>query len=439
MRVLIVNTSELRGGAAVAARRLMNALTESGVKAKMLVADKQTEHISVCPLPRRWLHRWHFLYERWRIFCHLHFSRRHLFDIDTGAEGYDITRLPEFQEADVIHLSWVNQGMLSLRVIERIVQSGKAVVWTMHDIWPATALCHLTLDCERFLDTCHHCPCLPGGGGARDLAARVWQQKQRVWGGGEIVFVACSQWLAGRAAESGLLRHSRVVSIPNPIDTRLFCPGDRSEARRRLGLPTEGRLILFAAQRVTNAYKGIGYLQEAIERLVATHPEMRQDTALLVLGGDAGACAGSFSLTAHALPYTSSQERIIDIYRAADLFVLPSLSENLPNTIMEAMACGVPCVAFRVGGIPEEIDHRANGYVAEYRSADDLARGIRWTLDEADHDALSEAARHKVIRAYSMGSVARRYQDLYQEVLTQRHRTRYANSLKLEARQPITL
>ena len=119
--------------------------------------------------------------------------------------------------------------------------------------------------------------------------------------------------------------------------------------------------------------------------------------------------------------YVSDEDAIASAYRAADLFVLPSLSENLPNTIMEAMACGVPCVGFKVGGIPEEIDHQKNGYVAAYRDSDDLARGISWVLCEADREALSHAAVRKVTQNYSQSSVALRYSELYQEILAQKH------------------
>ena len=128
MRVLIVNTSEKTGGAAVAARRLMEALNNHGVKTKMLVRDKETDHVSVAALPQSPMLRWHFLWERLVVFAHLHFSRKHLFEIDMANAGSDITRLPEFQEADIIHLHWVNQGMLSLSGIRKILRSGKPVV-----------------------------------------------------------------------------------------------------------------------------------------------------------------------------------------------------------------------------------------------------------------------------------------------------------------------
>ena len=157
MKVLIVNTSERTGGAAVAASRLMEALNNNGVKAKMLVRDKQTDAVTVAALPGRWRQQWNFLWERWCLLWHLRGQRRYLFKLDMGNAGSDITRLPEFKEADVVHLHWVNQGMLSLQGIRRILDSGKPVVWTMHDAWPSTALCHLTLGCKNYKTQCRNC------------------------------------------------------------------------------------------------------------------------------------------------------------------------------------------------------------------------------------------------------------------------------------------
>ena len=142
-----MNTSERTGGAAVAASRLMEALNNNGVKTKMLVRDKESDALTVCTLPQTWRLRWHFLWERLVIWLHLRLRREHLFEIDIANAGTDITQLPEFQEANVIHLHWVNQGMLSPKDISSILRSGKRVVWTMHDIWPATAICHYARGC----------------------------------------------------------------------------------------------------------------------------------------------------------------------------------------------------------------------------------------------------------------------------------------------------
>lgn len=422
MRVLIVNTSENTGGAAVAANRIMDALNNNGVKAKMLVRDKATDDPSVARLGGGPLRKLAFLWERWCIFCHSGFSRKHLFEIDIANAGTDITKTREFKEADVIHLQWVNQGMLSLGGIARILDSGKPVVWTMHDMWPATALCHLTFGCRKYTTGCTRCPLLPGGGFMGDLAAAVWKRKERLYKKhGGIFFVTCSRWLAGEARRSRLLEGRKVTAIPNPIDIRTFCPGDRAEARRILGLPEGKRLALFVAQRVSNVNKGVSYLIEACSRLVKSCPDLDGNFGVVTLGGCGDELAGSFDVPLYSLGYVTDVRKIVCAYRAADIFVMPSLSENLPNTIMEAMACGVPCVGFNTGGISEMIDHRKNGYVAKYRDAADLAEGMRWTLAEADYDALARDAVRKVTSSYSQQSVALKYIEVYNQAIAFRH------------------
>ena len=142
---------------------------------------------------------------------------------------------------------------------------------------------------------------------------------------------------------------------------------------------------------------------------------------VVILGGHAEEVADQLPMKAHPLGYVNDEQRIVSVYQAVDAFVLPSLSENLPNTIMEAMACGLPCVGFKVGGIPEEIDHRKNGYVAEYRNSSDLAEGIRWILEESDYEELSRQCVHKVVQHYSQQSVALSYLDIYQQAMAFKH------------------
>ena len=414
MRVLIVNTSERTGGAAVAANRLMEALHNNGVKAKMLVRDKTTDSLTVAALPPSWRNGWHFLWERLVIWLHLRLRRQRLFEIDIANSGTDITRLPEFQEADVIHLHWVNQGMLSLKGIRKILDSGKPVVWTMHDIWPATALCHYARGCEQFRQACSDCPLLPGSG-RKQLACRVWKGKQRMMEGHRIRFVACSRWLADEARGSALLKDQQVVSIPNTIDTHVFRPQDKQKARAALGLPQDKRIVLFVSQRVTDPRKGIAYLTEALRQLTVQQPRWRDEAVVAILGGHSEEVAAQLSLPAFPLGYVNQPQRIVEVYNAADVFVLPSLEDNLPNTLMEAMACGVPCVGFRVGGIPEMIDHQENGYVARFQDAADLASGIGYVLGQADYGALSRNCLQKVAHCWSQQSVARQYIKVYEE------------------------
>ena len=417
MRVLLVNTSEKTGGAAVAANRLMEALNNNGVKAKLLVRDKITDNITVVGLKQSIWRQLPFLWERFVVFLHTHLSKHHLFDIDIANAGIDITRMREFQEADVIHLHWINQGMLSLKNIRKILDSNKAVVWTMHDIWPASSICHYSRGCNYFKSHCHHCQLLPGGGFDNDLSSKVWEAKKRILNDRNIQFVACSRWLEGEAKRSALLVGQNVTNIPNPIDTRVFTVNDKRESRMTAGLPLDKRIILFVSQKVTDKRKGIEYFIDAIDKLVAKNPQMKDDTAIAILGGHAEDVAEQLPLPTFPIGYINDERKIVAVYNSADVFVLPSLEDNLPNTIMEAMACGVPCVAFKVGGIPEMIDHRRNGYVASVRDAADLAEGIEWVLAPMRHEELSSEAVKKVNLRYSQHSVAMKYIEVYNQAI----------------------
>lgn len=417
MRVLIVNTSEKTGGAAVAANRLMEALNNNGVKAKMLVRDKATENITIASLPHSPLLQWHFLWERWRAFWHLHFSSVHLWEIDLACAGSDITKLREFKEADVIHLSWINQGMLSLKSIRKIIKSGKPIVWTMHDIWPATGICHYARGCNRYASACGNCPLLPHKGSKHDISNKVFRRKKELYQHSNIYFVTCSKWLERQAKKSALFTGLHLTNIPNPIDTRVFYPHDKAEARLRAGLPDDKKIILFVSQKVTDERKGMSFFVEAIDKLVARHPEMKENTVVAILGGHSEDVAEKLSLPAFPLGYVSDEKTIVQIYSSADAFVLPSLEDNLPNTIMEAMACGVPSVGFKVGGIPEMIDHQKNGYVANYRDADDLAQGMYWVLEEADAEVLKSNSLQKVAHNYSQHAVAMNYIEVYNQAM----------------------
>lgn len=421
MRVLILNTSEKTGGAAVAANRLMDALNNNGVKAKMLVRDKVTDQITVVGLRHSLMQQWRFLWERWVVFCHLHFSKRRLFEIDIANTGTDITRMREFKEADVIHIHWINQGFLSLKVIRKILDSGKPVVWTMHDVWPATAICHYTRGCGYFKSRCHACQLLPGNGGDNDLSSKIWEEKKRMLNGHNVHFVTCSRWLEGEARQSALIAGHPITNIPNAIDTHVFTRGDKEKARMTLSLPLDKKIILFVSQKVTDVRKGMEYFVGALERMVESCPKMRETTVVAVLGGHAEDVVEKLPLKAYPLGFVSDEKLIVDIYNSADVFVLPSLEDNLPNTIMEAMACGVPCVGFKVGGIPEMIDHQLNGYVAKFRDITDLAAGILWVLGEDNGLRLSDNCLKKVATNYSQRSVALKYTEIYNQALAFKH------------------
>ena len=416
MRVLIINTSERMGGAAIAANRLMDALRNNGIKAKMLVCDKQTDQISVIGLKKSWWKVWQFIWERIVIWKANKFKKHNLFAVDIANTGTDITSLPEFQQADVIHLHWINQGMLSLKDIERILNSGKPVVWTMHDMWPCTAICHHARECDKYQEECKCCPYLLHGGHEKDLSNKIFHLKKEIYKIASITFITCSKWLKGRAIPSKLLEGHTIIDIPNPINTNLFKPRNKQDARTKCNLPTDKKLILFGSAKITDKRKGIDYFIESCKWLAEKYPNLKEKIGIVVYGKNSEQLVPLLPFNVYSLSYISNEKELVNIYNAVDIYVTPSLEENLPNTIMEAMACGVPCVGFNVGGIPEMIDHLHNGYVADYKSAEDFANGIHWVLTEGDYETLSEEASRKVTTCYSEGTIAKKYIEVYNKI-----------------------
>lgn len=417
MRVLIVNTSERTGGAAIAANRLMEALKNNGIKAKMLVRDKASDQITVAAIPQTVSLKINFIMERLAIWQANHFKKHNLFQLDIANTGTDITALPEFKEADIIHLHWINQGYLSLKNIRRIIDSGKPVVWTMHDMWPFTGICHYSGTCENYRSFCHNCPMLINGGSKNDLSTKIFRQKQNMLKGAHITFVACSQWLEEKAKRSSLLTGQNILSIPNTVNANIFKPTDRRQARLQYNLPLEKKLLLFGSLKTTDKRKGLRYLIEACHLLNKQQPELAEQTGIIIVGKQAEEAREEFPFPVYAIDYVEHERRMAQIYNAADAYVTPSLEDNLPNTIVEALSCGIPCVGFRIGGIPEMIDHKENGYIAEPANAADLAEGIQYVLNEEQSKRLSEAAIKKALAAYGETHVANKYIAVYQQAI----------------------
>lgn len=392
MKVLIISTTERTGGGAIAAKRLLTALNKNGIKAKMLVRDKQTDDVNVASygniIPK--------VMERLRLMCRLIKPFRQTWQYDLASDGIDILSTPEYKEADVIHLHWVNQGMLSLKQLRQMLLSGKRIVWTMHDEWPFRGIRHYTEEGNAIEEK-----------NISDLEERLFKSKQEIYQLGNIRFVGCSQWITDLAQEA--MPNANVRHINNCIPHRIFHPQDRQDARKAFSLPQDQKLILFTCQKVTDKRKGMAYLLEALKYLNEPKPH------LVVVGGNTedllNSNLGIDPSNLHFIPYVNGEREMARLYSAVDCFVTPSLQDNLPNTIAEAMSCGTPCVGFNAGGIPEMISHMKNGYVAQYCDSKDLAHGIECALS---HPEWKEAAMHSAAHDYSEDRVAKEYAKAYE-------------------------
>jgi glycosyltransferase involved in cell wall biosynthesis len=416
MKVVLINSSDKSGGAAVACTRLLHALHANGVQVSMLVKDKATNNELIESTTttkfKKIINFYRFAFER-LIFFFYERSKEVRFAFSIANTGEDISKHHLVKEADIIHLHWFNQGYLSIKDIHKLLALNKPMVWTLHDMWPFTGGCHYAGDCNAYQRTCNHCPYLKKPG-IHDLSAKIFFLKQTLYQKQNITFVGCSEWMAETARKSELIQKFEIKSIPNPIDTKIYKSINQIEVRNRLHLPENKLLILFGAANIFDKRKGFDYLIKALRILIEEQPETKNSIELILFGKAQQNIDLAYKI--HQMPYINAEEEIVLLYNAADLFVLPSLEDNLPNTVMESLACGTPVVAFSIGGLPEMIEHGKNGYLAQYRSSRDLANGIKWVINHKDRKSIKDYSVLKVLNNYSFNRISSCYTQLYNEI-----------------------
>lgn len=419
MKVLLLNTFDTNSGSALAARRLTQGLRAVGVDASMLVQKKlsqnptvlgpQTKFEEVTAKASRALHNLPLKLSRQSV--HSEFSVPWAPKILPGLAQ----SLPQVAsiKPDLINLHWVNYNYLQ---IEEIARLNIPIVWTMHDMWPFTGGCHYSGDCDRYGKTCGACPQLESLN-ERDLSRWVWQRKAKAWEKLNLTLVTPSSWLAECTRESSLFRTQRVEVIANGLDLNLYQPTPQQLARKTLNLPQDKKIVLFGAVNATQSRrKGFHLLQPALQQLANSTWQKQID--LVVFGANPSSDQPDLGFKTHYLGKINDEKVLALAYAAADVFVAPSLQDNLPNTLVEAIACGTPCVAFDVGGILDIIEHQQNGYLAHPYDVEDLAQGIAWVLEQPDrHQQLCERARQKAEQTFTLEGQANRYLALFNQVI----------------------
>lgn len=412
MKVAIINRSDAKGGAAVFTYRLMCALRAQGVDASMLVCDAAGGVPHVVDYAQPIADRYHFLAERWQIFCNNGFSCENLFKVDTADWGRDLSAHPVVRDADVILLNWINQGALSLSSIHKLCRSGKPVVWTMHDMWNCTGICHHAYDCDHYRQQCGCCPYLSSSH-SHDLSYRSWCKKNNLYSAPNLHFVAVSNWLAEKCAYSSLLGDKAVTVIPNSLPVDDFAALRRPNAD--YDIPSHRKLIALGAARLDDPVKGFDYLIAATRSLKEHYPQHEDNFHLLLFGDIRDASL----LHKIAIPYTYlgsvKPHEVSHILTHADVLLSTALYESFGGTLIEGQAAGCVPVTFGSGGQVDIVEHLRTGYIAQYKSSDDLARGIEW----AASCGIERSFLHdEVVRRFSPHVVSRRYIELFNSLLS---------------------
>jgi glycosyltransferase involved in cell wall biosynthesis len=415
MKILLVNSSDTEGGATRAMYRLHQGLQQQA-NAHLLVQTKRSSDRAVSGAPAGSGKAQ--ILEGLRLTLDALPLQRYR---QRGGSTFSLQWLPDTipkQVArfnpDVVNLHWIHNGLMRL---ETLAQLPQPLIWTLHDMWAFTGGCHYDQGCARYAQTCGACPQL-GSLRSHDLSRWVWQRKAKAWKSLNLTIVAPSRWLGDSAKSSALLRDRRIECIPYGIDTEVYQPIDRATARQLLHLPLDKRLVLFGALSATaDKRKGFHLLLPALQALGQLG--WQDNLELVIFGATRPATVPDFGFPSHYLGLLHDDLSLALLYSAADVFVAPSTQDNLPNTVLEAIACGVPCVAFAIGGMPDLIDHQRQGYLAQPYQVDDLARGLHWVLADAErHRLLSQAARQKALQAFTLDRQASRYLSLFSDLVS---------------------
>lgn len=322
-------------------------------------------------------------------------------------------------DPDIIHLHWVCGACMSTK--DLVFLSRFSIVWTLHDSWAFTGGCHIPYSCVKYESNCFSCEQLKENS-VFDLSNFIWHRKKKCYKNMQMQVIAPSQWLARCAKNSFLFKKKPVTVISNGIDTSLYKPLNKVEAKKILGINKEHKVILFGAMNsTTDANKGFQFLIKAIKKL---SQNIKPDSTLeiVIFGANEPMEPLDFGFKTTYVGRIHDDISLVVLYSAADVMIVPSKSENFPNTVLEAMACGTPVVGFNVGGIPEMIDHKINGYVAQAYKADDLKEGITYVLEDSTRcQLLSKCARKKVVENYGSDNIAKQYIGLYEKVMQSRN------------------
>ena len=397
MDVLHISESDAAGGAARAAYKIHRGLNGIGHRSRMLVGRKVTRDADIRRLKRN---------VAWRAADRAAGSVLDAVDLQYVfyPSSFGVVRDDWFRAADVVQLHNLHGSYFSFTALPALSRR-RPVVWLLHDQWAMTGHVAYSLDCERWRTGCGACPYLGEYPRLRrDTTALLWKLKRAAYARSRLTLVVPSQWLLGLVAGSPLLGRFPVHHIPNGIDTSVFRPGSKQDARARLELPLGRRIVFFAAADLHERRKGLHLLEEALRRL--------DDPPLLLVAGNGHVEGG---VETRSLGTVSDEQVLADAYRASDVFAVPTLADVLAQTAQESIACGTPCVSFDRGGVTEVVRHLDTGWQARFGDVDELAGGLVELLrDDALLARLSARCREVAEEEFTVERQVRRYADLYE-------------------------
>ncbi len=410
MKVIHLSSFDIVGGAARAAYRIHQSLKNAGVDSQMLVQYKKGSDSAVSSVEGKLRSRLKSSLDALPL--KIYSDRKNWFSLQWFPDS--IAKKVDRINPDIINLNWICNGYISVKTLAKF---NKPLVWTLQDLWAFTGGCHYSYGCERYLQSCGNCPQLKSDK-TTDLSNWNWKRKASAWKNLNLTIIAPSSWMAKCATSSSLFKEMRVEVIPFGLDTTIFKPIEQRLARERFNLPQDKQLVLFGAINATgDVRKGFHLLQTALKSLSQT--EWQNQIELVIFGSERPENPIDLGFPSHYLGFIQDDFLLRLVYSAADVMIAPSIEEAFGQTASESIACGTPVVVFAQTGLADIIDHQQNGYIANYRDTDDLAKGITWILeDKENYQQLRYSAREKSEREFKLQLQANRYMSLFEEILT---------------------
>lgn len=416
MKIRIVSYSDLLGGASLGAYRLHQSFIQQSVDSKMLVVRKVSDDPRVVG-PATIIGKAfgmlapHLSRPLLRLQKDFYSVTRSLNLIPTSLYSQIMS-----SGADVINLQWVNREAISIRQIGRLK---KPVVFTLRDMWAFCGTEHYCPDLEssRFRQGYHKDNFSVGQRSWLDLDRWTWGRKRHHWRSPRHV-VCISHWLADCVRNSLLMKGWPVHVIPNTLNLNRFCPLDKCFCRQALGLPPDVPLIAFGAiGGVRDQRKGFDLLEVALG-ILANGGDLH-GLECVVFGQSEPPNPPRLGLPLRFFGYLHDEYSLALLYNAVDVMVVPSRQEAFGKTAAEALACGCPVVAFNSTGLKDVVVHGVTGYLAEPYEPSDLAKGIRWVLeDPSRRQVMAVKARERALRLWSPEVVVAQYLQVYEAALS---------------------
>lgn len=293
--------------------------------------------------------------------------------------GSNISTMDVMKNADIIYIHWALGGFLNLTSFEQIAKLGKPVIFFMHDMWNITGGCHHSFTCEKYKSHCYDCQIFSTEK-VKDLSYKEFDKKREFYSNfTNLFFVSPSRWLYDCAKQSALTKDKPIFHIPNILDNTFYKPLDKNSIKQIFNIPINEKVLAFGAMSIDSPFKGWAYLLEAL-KILSLDADFSEITIMIFGSGYKKEIADQIPFKTIFTGHLNDEYSTILIYNAADVFIAPSLADNLPTTVLESLSCGTPVVGFDVGGIPDMIQHKKNGYLAKYKDAEDLTNGIKYCL-----------------------------------------------------------